>query len=341
MRLADAGYSETDPDFVPKPFAMKKWMLLLVAGFVFCMATAQQKNTSNNPEKSQTGVTRAELGSFPYFRTLPNFQKRGSNDSVTVELNQVYFFDGKKYFAIEGKVSSQVLDMIDRDQKKTSEFQVIQEFDKIIATLGGKKIYTGELPTNLLKPIAGTDDIIALYRTHQVVNSAHYGVVEYMIKTPEKELWVQLQPYSIASGFYTLLVVEKQETLVSLNTNKPNQLLTNLEKNGKTTVAFQFVTDSATIESQSKDELLSILGILQSHPDWKLKIDVHMPSLGKAVYTQTLTQQRADEIKKQLVSLGAKAASIDAKGWGDTKPVINNETEKNRMANYRVEISRF
>jgi outer membrane protein OmpA-like peptidoglycan-associated protein len=66
-----------------------------------------------------------------------------------------------------------------------------------------------------------------------------------------------------------------------------------------------------------------------------------MPSPGKAVSTQTLTQQRADEIKKQLVSYGAEAASIDAKGWGDTKPVINNETEKNRIANYRVEISGF
>lgn len=316
-------------------------MLPFVASVAFSFASAQQKNTSNNSPKSQNGVTRAELGSFPYFKTLPNFQKRGSSDSVTIELNQVYFFDGKKYFAVEGKVSSQVLDIIDRDQKKPSEFQIIQEFDKIIATLGGKKIYSGEMPTKLLPAIAGTDDIVSLYRTHQVVNSAHYGVVEYMIKTPEKEVWVQVQPYSIASSFYTLLVVEKQEKLVSLNTNKANQLLTDLEKNGKAIVALEFAADSAIIESQSKDELLSILGVLQSHPDWKLKIDVHMPSVGKAAYTQTLTQQRADEIKKQLVSLGVKATSIEAKGWGDTKPVINNETEKNRMANYRVEISKF
>lgn len=99
-------------------------MLPFAACLVFCLATAQQKNTSNNPEKSANTITRAEPGVFPYFKTLPNFQKRGSSDSVTIEQNRVYFFDGKKYFAVEGKVSSQVLDMIDHDQKKPSDFQI-------------------------------------------------------------------------------------------------------------------------------------------------------------------------------------------------------------------------
>jgi hypothetical protein len=53
MRLADAGCSTPDLVSVPKPFAMKKWTLSTAVSFTFIVATAQQKNTSNNSEKSQ------------------------------------------------------------------------------------------------------------------------------------------------------------------------------------------------------------------------------------------------------------------------------------------------
>lgn len=60
-----------------------------------------------------------------------------------------------------------------------------------------------------------------------------------------------------------LLIVEKQENLVSLNTNKPNQLLTDLEK-GKTSLVIEFIADSNIIESQSKNEFFLMLGVTKA-----------------------------------------------------------------------------
>lgn len=322
---------------------------ILISIITFLIAvpivSAQQKSISRavNPDQDSRTIpiSNADLGKFPYFKTFPNFRPINESDSLTVQQNKTYFFDGKKYFTIIGKVSIQNLSIIDDKKQKPSEFQIIQEFDKIVSTLGGKKIYEGKLPTDLLKPIAGTDDIVSLGATHQVTPSAFYGVVEYVIKTPEKEVWVQLQPYSIASSFYTLLIVEKQEQLLTINTNKRNLILEELDKNKRTTISLSFAPDSATLLTESKDEILNIVGVFQAHVDWKLKIDVHNAPVGKAEYVLNLTQKRADEIKQQLISLGVKASSVEAKGWGDTKPLTSNDTEKGRLLNTRVDISKL
>jgi OmpA-OmpF porin, OOP family len=320
---------------------IKQLILSISFLLVIFLTEAQKKVTKQENDFLPIPISNADLGVFPYFKTFPNFQKRNESDSVTIEQNRVYFFDGKKYFPVDGKVSCQNLSITDDSKKRPSEFQIIQEFDKIVTTLGGKKIYTGQLPTALLKPIAGTDDIVALYSTHQIAPSAHYGVVEYVIKTPEKEVWIQLQPYSMASNFYTLLIVEKQEQLLTTNTNKKNPILEELEKKPGTDIKMNFALDSAGLLTESGDEILNIVNLFQVHPDWKLKIEVHSAPVGKPGYILLLTQKRAAAIKNQLISLGVKESSVEAMGLGDTKPLAANETEKGRLINTRVEITKF
>jgi outer membrane protein OmpA-like peptidoglycan-associated protein len=283
-------------------------------------------------------ISKADLGTFPYFKTFPNFTPRNSSDSLTIESNRTYFYDGKKCFSVDGRVSSQTLKVYDSDKPYASEFQIIQEFDKIVATLGGVKVFTGVIPKEAFKPVAGTDDEVALQQKYSVAPSGYYGVVEYVIKTAEKEVWVQLQPYSIGSRFYTLLVVEKKSTLLMTNTNKKNTLLADLEKKADTNFPAVFEPDADKLLTESKDEILNIVGIFQKYPTWKLTINVHNAPIGKADYTLALTQKRAEAIKKELIALGVKPASIDVKGVGDTKPLVPNESEKARLTNTRIEL---
>jgi outer membrane protein OmpA-like peptidoglycan-associated protein len=283
-------------------------------------------------------ISKADLGNFPYFKTLPNFYPVNSSDSMTIEMNRTYFYDGAKCFAVDGKVSVQNINVKDRYKPFASEFQIIQEFDKVVSTLGGLKVFTGAIPTEALKPVAGTDDVVSLGSKYSLAPSSHYGVVEYVIKTAEKEVWVQLQPYSIGSNFYTLLIVEKKAILITLNTNKKNTFLLDLEKQKVSNFPVVFEPDTDVLLTESKDEILSIVGIFQSHPDWKLTLNVHNAPIGKPEYTLALTQKRADAIKKELLNLGVKAANLEVKGVGDTKPLMPNETEKARLANTRIEL---
>ncbi|MFD2933637.1 OmpA family protein [Spirosoma flavum] len=306
------------------------------------IVSAQQKTAATTPPATTNiiPISKADLGTFPYFKTLPNFTPINQSDSLTIDENRTYFFDGKNYLAVDGQVSSQILSVKDDKKKIPSEFQIIQEFDKVVTTLGGKKIYAGKLPEEPLKKIAAYD-LVELGSKHQVASSAYYGVVEYVIKTATKEVWVQLVPSSIGSKFISLLIVEKQSQLIGLNTNKENAILKELEKNGKAISHLDFELDSAGLLTQSKDELLHIVGIFQAHPEWRLRIEVNTASVGKPEYNLSLTEKRAVALKEELVGLGVKATSVEAKGVGDTKPLGTNDTEKGRLTNTRVEIVRL
>ena len=103
------------------------------------MAKAQQSAASTTSPTTKIAISNAELGAFPYIKNFPNFKSRNQSDSVTVEKNLVYFFDGKTVFTVEGKVSAQKLTVNDDKKVVPSEFQIEQDFDKLISTLGGKK----------------------------------------------------------------------------------------------------------------------------------------------------------------------------------------------------------
>lgn len=282
-------------------------------------------------------VSHAELGTFPYFKTLPNFKPR---DSMTIEQNRTYFYDGKQVLPIDGKVSVQSQNVDNNKEKTPSIFQLVQEFDKMVTTLGGRKVFEGQLPEDALKKLTG-EDLVTLASKHQVAPSAYYGVVEYVIKTPEKEVWLQLQPKSLGSEFYTLLIVEKETKSISVNINKTNQILLDLRKGGPATTHLDFFPDSTALLDQSGDEIMNIVGAFQAHPDWKLKLDIHSAPVGKPEYTLALTQRRAVAVQQLLQSLGVKPGSVTVTGLGDQHALVPNESEKNRWINTRVEITRL
>ncbi len=322
---------------------MLKLTCLFTISFFLCSAIAFAQPKKPAPtgkpgfDIANVPVSKADLGTFPYFKTLPNFT---ATDSITHESNRAYFYDGKTFFTVDGKVSSQNLNINHSDQPIVSEFGCIQEFDKVISTLGGVKVFTGKMPDEALKAFAGADAVeLGSASKAAVAPSSFYGVVEYVIRTPEKEVWVQLQPYSLGSKFYTLLVVEKSTPLLSLNTNKTNEILASLEKDKKAIVHLSFAPDSDTLLSESKDEILSIAGVYQAHPDWKLSLDCYNAPVGNAAYTLALTGKRAAAVKQQLMLLGVKEASLTATGMGDVKPIASNDTETGRMMNTRVEIN--
>ena len=306
--------------------------LLLLAAQVTLQA--QPKKAAISTDINDIPLTKAELGTFPYVRPLPNSRVR---DSVTIEHNRTYFFDGKTYITVDGQVSAQKLEVRDDKQKTVSEFQIIQTFDQLIATLGGKKIYEGKLPEELIKKMTG-HDLVELGSRHQVAGSAYSGVTEYVIRTAQKDVWIQVVASTIGSHFYELLVVEQQRQLLSSNINKVNQPLSELERTTKAITHLDFAVDKTELLSQSGDELLALVGIFQAHPNWKLRVEVHSAPIGQSAYVLDLTQRRAVALKNALVSLGVPSANVETVGLGDSKPMVSNDTEDGRRTNTRIEV---
>lgn len=102
-----------------------------------------------------------------------------------------------------------------------------------------------------------------------------------------------------------------------------------------------FDIDKSDIKSQSMGTLNMIVGVLKSNPDLKFEIDGHTDNTGQSAHNLTLSQQRADAVKTQLVKMGIDTRRLTTKGFGDTKPISDNSTLEGRANNRRVEFVRM
>jgi outer membrane protein OmpA-like peptidoglycan-associated protein len=98
-----------------------------------------------------------------------------------------------------------------------------------------------------------------------------------------------------------------------------------------------FDIDRASIKPESMGTLNEITAILKANPDLNFDIQGHTDNSGEAAHNLTLSQQRADAVKKQLISMGTDAARLTSKGFGDTKPIADNSTPVGKANNRRVE----
>jgi len=100
----------------------------------------------------------------------------------------------------------------------------------------------------------------------------------------------------------------------------------------------QFEFDKATIKEESYDLLNEIVSVIKENPQIKkISIEGHTDSDGSDKYNQKLSESRAAAVKQYLVDHGIEEGRLTSKGWGEAKPIADNETEEGKEANRRVE----
>jgi outer membrane protein OmpA-like peptidoglycan-associated protein len=100
-----------------------------------------------------------------------------------------------------------------------------------------------------------------------------------------------------------------------------------------------FATGKANLQPRGLETVSKLAAFLQKYPDRSVLIEGHTDSVGSAQYNVTLSQRRADSVRKALMENGISADRIAAKGYGETKPVASNKTAAGRQQNRRVEVT--
>jgi len=98
-----------------------------------------------------------------------------------------------------------------------------------------------------------------------------------------------------------------------------------------------FDTGKFTVLSNSIPELKRIAKIIQVN-NLKVVIEGHTDNVGEDAANLTLSEQRANAVKEFLIKEGCNPNQLTTKGFGKTKPVAPNDTEKGRAKNRRVEL---
>ena len=105
------------------------------------------------------------------------------------------------------------------------------------------------------------------------------------------------------------------------------------------TLHVNFDFDKAAIRDADTAELQKAIGFVKKYQGYKVSIEGHTDSRGTERYNQRLSERRAAAVKEHLLKHGvADGARIKSAGYGKSKPIADNSTEKGRFENRRVEI---
>lgn len=70
----------------------------------------------------------------------------------------------------------------------------------------------------------------------------------------------------------------------------------------------------------------------------KLEVAGHTDYIGTDEYNMDLSLRRADAVRNYLIDKGIAADRLTVKGYGESQPIADNETEAGRFKNRRVEL---
>jgi outer membrane protein OmpA-like peptidoglycan-associated protein len=99
-----------------------------------------------------------------------------------------------------------------------------------------------------------------------------------------------------------------------------------------------FSTGKSSLLPGARHRLDQVAEALKVAPDRKVTVEGHTDSTGTPEKNQKLSEERANRVREYLISRGVPADQIQAEGYGDTHPLIDNDTAANRAQNRRVEV---
>jgi OOP family OmpA-OmpF porin len=110
------------------------------------------------------------------------------------------------------------------------------------------------------------------------------------------------------------------------------------EKMIQITERVEFEVNKAEILPASHELLDQVVEVLKKHTEIELvEVQGHTDNTGRAAKNKRLSQARAASVKKYLVDKGIDAKRLLAKGYGQSKPLVDNDTDENKQKNRRVE----
>ncbi|MCP5062263.1 MAG: OmpA family protein, partial [Ignavibacteriae bacterium] len=104
-------------------------------------------------------------------------------------------------------------------------------------------------------------------------------------------------------------------------------------------VGLSFDVGKAVINPESFGLLTKLQKAIKEFPDSRVGVEGHTDSFGSDKKNLELSQQRADAVTQYLLAnMDIDRTKITSIGYGETKPIANNETKEGRAINRRIDL---
>lgn len=200
-------------------------------------------------------------------------------------------------------------------------------------------IIKGDLKDPNGKPIENATIEVAYENSEKVEqvrvngNDGKFAVVVKTEKPQDIMVSVKKEGAAFDSKLITKEEIAKKENRVN------NQLEVKELKVGEAYTINDILYDynSDVLSAKSKFILREFARFLKSNPTIKIMIQGHTDSDGDDAKNLDLSDRRAKGVKNYLASLGIDNDRLEAKGFGETKPKVANDTPENKAKNRRTD----
>jgi outer membrane protein OmpA-like peptidoglycan-associated protein len=104
-------------------------------------------------------------------------------------------------------------------------------------------------------------------------------------------------------------------------------------------IGLNFDSGAATLKSEHMDILANLERAIAEFPESGVVVEGHTDAFGSDADNLGLSQARADAVVRHLLgNLPISPANLNAMGYGETRPVANNETPEGRKRNRRIDV---
>jgi outer membrane protein OmpA-like peptidoglycan-associated protein len=170
-----------------------------------------------------------------------------------------------------------------------------------------------------------TDEQLKVVKLKSVQNSWSQPLVETEEKNETESVSV-IEPEAVLVG--SLDEDTTSSSVSSLFSPAAEWLLEGLE----------FKEGSVDIELDSIHALGRLVNHLQQNEELSIQINGYTDSIGSATANLKLSQARAEAVADYLIKQGIEFFRIKALGYGERRPVADNQTEQGRVLNRRVAV---
>ena len=227
------------------------------------------------------------------------------------------------------------------ENKQFSVLELTKNLDKVFTDAGGVQVFQGKVPRAAIDKNEETNPI-----TDYGLKTTAYGFQgyaktwTYVIRQQNQQVWIQLNESDDNASLYVAVLKTKTLEITSALI-KAEQMKLDLDQKGMVTLYVNFDTNKSDIKSDATPVLDEIYKLLSTNADLKISIEGHTDNVGDKQHNKQLSESRAKSILDFLLKKGINSNRLKSLGFGDSKPIAENNSEENKALNRRVELRKM